>query len=126
MRRMFEDFYWPISSYRCVLEGLISGCFLASSFFIPLGLFVQLILFVIGLLSFIDAIMIVEEDPHIFTVVIFALVSSGVVFFSQLYDLAIYYLLLMVIIGAVFYYLRFFGKKLPFKKRKTEESEGQT
>lgn len=105
MPGLLEELHRPIWSKRNMIEGIISGGFISAGivFWNPP---INIPLIIIGILVFIDAIMIYEDDPHIVTTVIFSIISGIFMFIFNIYGFGLNYFTTVAVIAIVFLYFR--------------------
>ena len=97
----------PITHFGSILKGFLSGSVMASAVFLDMGLALQAVVFVIGLVMFLDAIIMFGEETHIATVALSFLISILVTFVLYMSGLSLYYLILVAIAGGIYYVHRF-------------------
>ena len=86
-----------------LLKGLVCGSLIAGSFTIPLGILVQIALFIIAVLVFFDTILITHKQPHIVSFLIFMFIGiiAGISF--ALANLIDPYMLVIFVVMAILY-----------------------
>ena len=105
--KVMKDSSWTsLTSPEAILKGFIAGCLLAGGIFNPsLGSVVDLVLVVLGIAAFIDAVMPSNKDMHGFTVFVFAL-AGGLVMFALSISGNSYGFIIVAVILAVLFVLK--------------------
>ena len=93
-----------LTSPEAMLKGLIAGCLVAGGLFNPsFGTAIQIILVILGIAAFLDAIIPSSRNIHGFTVFVFALVGGLVMFGLSISGNASVFLLVAVIVVVLIY-----------------------
>ena len=103
----------PITEGRSILIGFFSGSLLASAF-ASYGLLIQVFLFIIGLLVFVDLTVSFREHVYIASGVLGAIIGIIITFLFSLSNLVIFYTIIIFILTALIY----IHKLTKWRKRK--------
>ncbi len=105
-----------LTDIRSVLKGLVSGSLIIGSILNDLGFAVQAVLFIIGLLIFLDSIMPFGREAFVVTTVIFAVIGGFLSLLLSLMGSGVYWIAVAVVLAVVVYLEK--GMKISEKVRK--------
>jgi len=99
-----DNGWTSLTSAEAMIKGFIAGLLVAGGIFCPsLGAAIQVVLVIIGIAAFIDAVMPSNKSMHGFTIFVFTLVGGLVMFGLSLSGSAPVILLVAVIIVVLIY-----------------------
>ena len=98
MARKIE--YTSLTQSHSILNGFLAGCLIAGGIFAPYGLFIQAVLFLVGLFVLIDTIMPHGEMLYAVTVVVFTVIGFVVTLILSI-------LVFIFLLTAASYFYRF-------------------
>ena len=99
-----------------ILKGLLCGSLLAGSLTVPQGIIVQIAIFIIAALIFIDSLFVVHREPHIMSFLITMLFGAVVGIFFALAELISLYMLIIFVAMAILYLYEFMSYRETHKR----------
>ena len=98
--------FGPLTDLRSIIKGVVSGSLVIGSILNELGFAVQAVLFVIGIIVFLDSIIPFGKEAYILTTVIFVVIGGLLSLVLSLTGLGVYWILIAVILGVAVYLQR--------------------
>jgi len=106
----------PLMSIRVAAKGFIGGGFMGFAVFAPWDAISRIVLFVIGVIVFLDSLMPSDRVMYVVTSVFSMIVGGLISFFSEISGMEIAYLAVVLIVAALVYMdkirrMKSFGKR---------------
>ena len=105
MTRKIE--YGSLTQAHSILNGFLAGCLIAGSIFNAYGLFLQGILFLVGLFVLVDTVLPSGEMMYALSVVFFAIIGFLVILMFSLWQVALPFLIVIFLVTFASYFFRF-------------------
>jgi len=94
----------PLFQWDPIIKGLLSGGLLAIGVLSQFGIPIQIVLFIVGILIFFDAVIPRDTDISILATVIAMFFSGGISVLSIVFSVDLYWVILLIIGTIINYY----------------------